>query len=767
MINKTMKKLLALTLGVAVLVTAMSALTQTPTPIRIPTRPPQRPAVEIVRPKPLGSRTDEFVGPFASWTNVKAVYGAVGDGATDDTDALQRGLDNLSSGGEMKTLFLPVGVYRVTRTLKLYNTLYVNIIGEDPDNTTIRWDGPNGGVMIHIDGVAYSRCNRLTWDGQNRAEVAVDQAKSNSLPHFDTGNEYAEDIFKDVGYGIRAGNLDIGAAETSVVRSKFIRNSKAGIITRNFNALDWWVWYSYFEDCGVGMTNDPGAGNFSVYNSVFKRSRIADIRIGNTAFYSIRNNYSINSKVFYLSKGAGQNGAVTVIQGNTILDTEDNAAIRINDFGPVSIYDNVIRSREGATGPAIVHSTYDLVDTLTVGNTFTVDNPIRVAGRWITDDNKTVSRSGINPSEPVIPFNYVSKNRQVFDVPPDADASVVQQAIDDASRLCGKRPIVHLPAAEYRFERSLVAPANCDIQIVGDGGFSTLGWNGQGSGPALTLLGPSKVTLRDFRVLGARKGSGIVIENADQPGSRVYMQGAIVNIATQNGLIVDGLDYTRVDLRDFIHQQVNGSSVKVIGGPSSASRVNLGGRTTLIAGASANNDLGYEATQGGRLVVKDFWYETSTDLPGYIKLTGDSAITVEQARVYTRNNTITPSVDIQDYKGKATFIGLDLEDTVRISGASTGSVLLLGLVGRQADYFFNNSGARAALLISRRFVPSFGTAAVTNKGNYDTTFLRDMLIQTRSGNLLNEYEETSSRVTNVRMYRVYTEQTVIGFHIKR
>ena len=54
------------------------------------------------------------------------------------------------------------------------------------------------------------------------------------------------------------------------------------------------------------MTNDPGAGNFNVYNSVFKRSRIADIRIGNTGFFSIRNNYSIDSKAFYLSKAPGK-----------------------------------------------------------------------------------------------------------------------------------------------------------------------------------------------------------------------------------------------------------------------------------------------------------------------------------------------------------------------------------------------------------------------------------------------------------------------------
>lgn len=754
-------------MAVAILVVAMPASTQTPRSIQIPPRAPKGPVVAPGRPNSPDNASDEFVGPFASWANAKRDYGAVGDGVADDTDAIQRALDDLSSGGEVKTLFLPTGVYRITRTLKLHNAIYVNIIGEDPDNTIIRWDGPGGGVMIHIDGVAYSRFNRLTWDGQSRAEVAVDQSKSNSLPHFDTGNEYAEDVFVDVGYGIRAGNLDIGAAETSVSRCRFIRNSKAGVITRNFNALDWWIWYSYFEDCGAGVTNDPGAGNFCVYNSVFKRSRVADIIIRNTQFYTLRNNYSINSRMFYLSRGIGQNGALTVIQGNTILDTSENAAIQIRDFGPVAIYDNFIRSREGANGSAIVHSTYDAVDALTVGNTFTVDNPIRVNGRWITEDNKTVSRSDINPAEPVIPFKYISKNRRIFDVPPGADASVIQQAINNAGRFCGKRPIVHLPAAEYRLARTLAAPANCDIQIVGDGGFSVLSWNGPGSGPAITLLGPSKVTLRDFRVLGAQRGRGIVIENADQPNSRVYMQGAFVNIATQNGLIVDGLDHTRVDLRDFIHQQVRGSSVKVIGGTGSASGVGLGGRTNLIAGLSANNDLSYEVIQGGNLVVKDFWYETGSDLPGYIRLTGDSVVTVEQARIYTRNNVSMPSVDIQDYKGKATFIGLDLEDTVKISGASSGSILLLGMMGRRADYFFNNSAARATLLISRRLVPDFGSAAVANEGSYDAVFLRDMLAQTRGGNLSNEYEEIPPGVTNARLYRVYAEQTVVGLHIKR
>lgn len=743
--------------------------TPSPSPGPIPPGPTPTPG-PAPTPFPIGG-VDEFVGPFPSWKRVTD-YGANGGDNVDDTAAIQQGLDALSAGS-IKTLYFPNGTYLINRALRLHNTIYVNIIGEDPDFTIIRWaGGASTGVMMEIDGVAYSRFNRLQFDGQNSVKVAVDQAKRDGdTPYFDTGNQYAEDVFRNVGYGIRAGTYDYGAAESSVVRCRFINNTIAGIATKNFNALDWWIWYSYFENCATGVTNAAegnGAGNFSVYNSVFKGSRVADISIGQVQSASIRYNYSIGSKMFYNSMGAGTNGAMTAIQGNTILDTTDAVSINLGDYGPINIYDNFIRSRSGVTGPVI--RIVEAADTLALDNTFTVASPqITQRGRLISD-NKTGT---ITASEPVIPFKYVSANRQVFEVPVGANSATIQQQIDKAAAVCGQRPIVHFPASntEFRIDRTLVVPANCDIQLVGDGGYSSLIWAGATGGSVITLRGPSRATLRDLRVGGAKGEdvNGIIIENADQPNSRVYMQEVFANISSQHGLLVDGLSSTRVDLRGFQHQESSGSGIKIVGGLE-----DLGGRTTLISGAASSNTLSYEIT-GGRFVAKDVWYETGGTRPGYMKLTGSPIVTFDQAKVFTIPVGATPpAIDIQNFiNGRATFIGLDLEDRINISGSSNSKILALGLQGHSANYFFNNSSGSVdtRLINSRWYDKTFGTRLVNNIGSPDIAFLRDMLSQTRGANLSNEYElfpaPSVRQVTDVRMYRVYAERTIVGFHIKR
>ena len=153
---------------------------------------------------------EEFVGPFPSWSNVKTGYGAVADGSADDTAAIQRALDAL--GPTNPTLYFPAGTYRITKTLSLSGQEYINVIGRDPAATILVWAGPSGGTMVNLNGVAYSRFDRLTFNGQNRAGIAVDQSWDGSAPYFDTGNEYADDVFENAGIGLRCACRKIGSA---------------------------------------------------------------------------------------------------------------------------------------------------------------------------------------------------------------------------------------------------------------------------------------------------------------------------------------------------------------------------------------------------------------------------------------------------------------------------------------------------------------------------------------------------------------------------
>src|SRR5262249_2560890 len=273
---------------------------------------------------------DEFVGPFPSWVNVKA-FGARGDGVTDDTAAIQTALTALGSGvSDRYVLYIPSGTYKITRKLTYYKREFTSILGEDPAITIFKWAGPTGGTMLAVDGVDYTRISRITFDGSSSAGVLVDQSGVTADGFFDTGNEYADDVFKDAGRGFQCGINANGCAEATIIRSHFIRLSQFGILLGNFNALDIWVRYSTFDDNAVGISNDPGAGNFHAYNNVFRRSTVADIKIGNTGVFSFRGNYSIGSKAF-INAYSTSNPANMTLQGNTVLDTTDISSMVIKN----------------------------------------------------------------------------------------------------------------------------------------------------------------------------------------------------------------------------------------------------------------------------------------------------------------------------------------------------------------------------------------------------------------------------------------------------
>src|SRR5262249_11766276 len=153
-----------------------------------------------------------------------------------------------------------------------------------------------------------------------------------------------------------------------------------------------------------------------------------------------------------------------------------------------------------------------------------------------------------------------------------------QTAINNAAASGTTRPVVHIQPGSYSINATLVVPANSDLQIIGDGSYSQL--TGTGTSPVMRLQGPSKATLSEFSVNGNNNSAdGIEVDNADQPGSRVFMEQADLSLSHTN-LFVDALDYTNVEMHDFYagYDWTAGmTSVIVTGGPSAAQGLWQGG----------------------------------------------------------------------------------------------------------------------------------------------------------------------------------------------
>ncbi|WP_183576224.1 glycosyl hydrolase family 28-related protein [Mucilaginibacter sp. X5P1] len=712
---------------------------------------------------------DEFVGPFSSWLNVKTGFGAKGDGIADDTRALQAALDAVATGTVNITLYLPTGTYLISSTLTINHHINVSVIGADPANTIIKWGGVAHGTMLQVNGTAYSKFDRLTWNGNRIADVAVEQSWDGNQPHFDTGNEYADDIFIDVAFGIHGGSLGHGFAETSILRDHFIRNTKAGVSLGNFNALDIWVRNSSFQDCGVGVTNTYGAGNFKVYNCVFRNSAISDMSMNNTGDFSVRGNTSINSKQFF-SAANSRNPASIIIEGNTIIDPVNTQAITTGNQGPVIFINNIIRSRSLVSGTVASFSS----NAFSMGNVFTVADGISAGSNSNTCNNKIVSRASlINLSAPILPGAEPNFKRRVFEVPVGAGYSVIQSVINQAAKFSGTRPVVHFPYGNYNISGTIFIPANSDIQLVGDGFgdryASMLTWSGTTAGPIISIAGPSKTTIRDITFKGNAVSTNILITSADEKGSRIFMQ-EFHQVGGQTGLLVNQLDHTVIFAYDTQFSRLK-KAVSVIGGPMAMQGKPADSRTIIYSGASSNNDLSNEVINGN-LMVQDFWYEGSIKST-WTKLSGKSVFIGDGNHIATPQHAVLPSVMMNDFSGRATFAANDITGHFLISGKSAQTkILALGIMAENDSVLMDTSSPKAdgRLLMSRIRNYSMqwlkgGSSAMPDMGTYNPQFISNMMADMVKVHPI-ILTALPADVSDIRLYRVMSINGAKGIDIE-
>ena len=716
---------------------------------------------------------EEFVGPLAGWTNVKTDYGALGDGQADDTAAIQRAFDDLRLHTQSNVLYFPAGTYRITNTVGTRreghtDCMGVTIVGEDPGRVRIRWDGPAGGTIVLYDAW-YSRISRLTLDGAGKAGTALVYGGG-----FSTYNETSDMVFQDVADGIVMGNGNNGQAENEVLRCKFLRCSGAGIRTNNFNSLDIWAWYCRFEDCGYGLLN--GAGNFHAHQCVFLRSKNMDIGTANLMAFSLANNFSQGSKCFMDWASGHSWGSATSVTGNRIIDPTGQFAIRLGNGGPYLLADNVIRNRAGNSQPPVVLTWGD--QTL-LGNTYSMDNPVKTDGRYRLVAEKVVPPEEIDATPPVLPPTPPMVDRTVLEVAAGATAADIQSAIDRAVKLSGSRPVVHLPRGTYQIDRPLVIPAAADVQLIGDGAGETatvLRWTGPTDGVMLRLAGPSRATVRDMN-LRIGQGTAVRLEDCDQPGGRICADQLNVNGASESqkgvGVRVDGVEQSDVLFRCL---QGGGCSVwvQVIGGPNRRAGRDSPGQVSVLTGATSTSDRQYLVEEGGRLVVRAVYHEVSGQQPQAMSLSDRGAVSIDATRFSFRTSPTTPLFLLDKFQGDFTLLTslllpVDTSATGRIETAGDGSrcnVLAMDNLfwvnepDVRAEKVLRNQArpaAQAALLLcnmnSGQHLPG-GFATLANLGQADDQFILKMTSLLRQCRVWAPQDAVPADRTDVRLHRL-------------
>ena len=616
-------------------------------------------------------------GPFKSWANVKQRFGAVGDGKHDDTRALQRALDSLTDYRfsvntnpltAYTVIYLPKGTYRLTGELKLVNKIGVSIIGEDPNNTTIIWDGPSGGKALHCNGSAYFKIARIQFNAISNGSTGIairwTSDKNSSNSYSPQMIEISECIFRSFTHGIGGGQFTEGEqdatnSEVSIRNCHFYKCTNAGIAIQGYNALDYWIWNCRFIECYIGVKNRYG--NYHIYRSYFKNSDTMDVFNHHGYYTSIRKCYSDGSPYFSMDDGFSCNYFIRVFEGNYVKNSGD-FPIEYSDYGYVTLVDNYFLKGANMTAPFVLNIVRrngickeGPYRVFSYHNYYPYAKPLRVTRTAYKEFDYSVGDYGYGSGKPpvtekafldsiLVPF-ATNSSAPVFEVPLNASADAVQKLINTASGSMyrGKKPIVHFACGMYYFDKTIVIPPGSDVQLRGDGYiYATRIYQARDRFKGTFLFeikGPSNATIADLHIgtEASLAPNGILMSNVDQPGSTIMID-QMVSGADVHALVVDKLREAYVQKTNSYYSYNDSIVASASGGKT---RVHLFG-----------GQFGFANVAGPiTYLAKDCWFEWHKDTAAVITLKGPCRVILDACRVASSHPAATPFVKDEKFTG--------------------------------------------------------------------------------------------------------------------
>jgi hypothetical protein len=222
-----------------------------------------------------GARTPRTMPDrLADIINVKD-YGAVGDGSTNDTSAIQAAFDAAfgtpgsphgTNAHLNRPVFFPAGVYKTTAPLTLSRIRGGHIFGAGQLASRIK-NVTSGSVVVVTNGCDYTLFENISFEATGTGSRAFDLDWDNAPPVALNGNTFINAAFSaEIGCNIAP--TGYMGSETTFIACSFFNCSGNGLVTRNPNALDQTIIECNFLNCGIGIKVITGSIQ-CIVNSAF------------------------------------------------------------------------------------------------------------------------------------------------------------------------------------------------------------------------------------------------------------------------------------------------------------------------------------------------------------------------------------------------------------------------------------------------------------------------------------------------------------------